>query len=436
MCTAMSCSGDDSSRWRPKLACLTVNTAVEFHTNAGLNAVGEDEATLRRQREPIRKDVGMAIPLLGQHKHRIIAALFVTGLTVSCFHNVVLCGNEEVDLFRQQRALNTAQTFLDEGRREFARGTYVRSIRVLSQAIAKGADPEAFKLRGQAYDFVGHADKAVNDFNSYISARGSDPEGYILRGDAFNSDLKHDKALADFTRAIELDPSPEEAYLGRGIAYLGLEKYELAIREFRLLLQRDPHNPDALVNLGIAYMLSERPEEAKSQFEKALEFEKDPKWNFKIAEWMKRAPHRASLDGQDSDGDRNGSSDQAPTDSALGDIEEDAIRRLRHARKTSAAARPGEKALTGNWEGAFMGAKLKMEFQQSGRNINGVLRVAGRAGRDDVYHFVGTFDHGQVVASHHGGYSFRGKLTDDHRLVGVLTTAEGLKVPVDLAGTP
>jgi tetratricopeptide (TPR) repeat protein len=378
----------------------------------------------------------MAITLLGQHKHRIIRGLFVAGFTVLCFHNVGLCGNEEVDLFRQKRALNTAQTFLEEGRREFAHGTYVRSIRVLSQAIAKGADPEAFKLRGQAYDLVGHADKAVNDFNSYISARGSDPEGYILRGDAFNAGLKHEKALADFTRAIELDPSPEEAYLGRGIAYLGLEKYELAIREFRLLQQRDPHNTDALVNLGIAYMLSEKLAEAKTQFEKALEYEQDPKWKIKIAEWMKRTPHRASLEEQDIVGDRVGSSDQAPTDSAVNDIDEQAIRPLRHARKTGAAAKPGERALTGNWEGTYMGARLKMEFQQSGRNINGVLRVAGRAGPEDVYHFVGTFDHGQVIASHHGGYNFRGKLTDDHRLVGVLTTAEGLKVPVDLAGKP
>ncbi len=373
---------------------------------------------------------------LGQRKHCVVAAMFVATFNVLWFQNMAFGGNEEIDLFRQKRTLNTAQTFLDEGRREFARGTYVRSIRVLSQAIAKGADPEAFKLRGQAYDFIGHPDKAVNDFSSYISARGSDPDGYILRGEALNADLKHEKALADFSRAIELDPSPGEAHLGRGIAYLGVEKYELAIKEFRSFLQNDPNNPDALLNLGIAYMLAERPEEATAQFEKALEFEQDPKWKDKIAEWMKRTTHHAGLGEQDRFGDRLKSPDQAPMSSTADDADERTIRTLRHGRKSSAAARPGERALTGNWEGTYMGAKLKMEFRQSGRNINGVLKVAGRAGAEDVYHFVGTVDNGQVVASHHGGYNFRGKLTDDHRLVGVLTTADGMKVPVDLTGQP
>ena len=107
--------------------------------------------------------------------------------------------------------LDSAQTFLDVGRREFARGGYLRSIRVLTQAINKGSDPEAFKLRGQAYSCLGELDKAINDFGSYIGARNSDPEGYILRGGAYSKSLQHEKALSDFARAIELDPSSVDA---------------------------------------------------------------------------------------------------------------------------------------------------------------------------------------------------------------------------------
>ena len=192
--------------------------------------------------------------------------------------------------------MDSAQTFLDEGRREFARGGYIRSIRVLTQAINKGADPEAFKLRGQAYNFLGSFDKAINDFSSYISASGSDPEGYILRGDAYSTNLKHEKALPDFTKAIELDPSSVDAYLGRGIAHLGLEQYGSAIKDFRLVLQHDPNNTDALINLGLAYSLADRPAEAKSYFEKALEAELDPKWKLRLAAYIKDLPSSTASD--------------------------------------------------------------------------------------------------------------------------------------------
>ena len=131
--------------------------------------------------------------------------------------------------------MDSAQAFLDEGKRELARGAYMRSIRVLTQAINKGADPEALKLRGQAHYHMGALDKAIDDFSSYISASSLDPEGYILRGDAYSINLKQAKAMPDFTKAIELEPSRVEAYLGRGIAYLGLERYGSAIKDFRLV---------------------------------------------------------------------------------------------------------------------------------------------------------------------------------------------------------
>jgi len=63
--------------------------------------------------------------------------------------------NDSVDQFRQERILKSGQAFLEEGRRELARGAYLRSIRVLTEAINKAADPEALKLRGQAQNAVG-----------------------------------------------------------------------------------------------------------------------------------------------------------------------------------------------------------------------------------------------------------------------------------------
>ena len=84
-------------------------------------------------------------------KQSILKAISMIGLALLSFQNIALASNDALDLFRKKRVLHSAQAFLDEGRREFTRGGYLRSIRVLTQAINKGADPEASKLRGQAY---------------------------------------------------------------------------------------------------------------------------------------------------------------------------------------------------------------------------------------------------------------------------------------------
>lgn len=364
--------------------------------------------------------------------YRFLAVTWILGFALLWFCDVSRASNEAVDLFRQRRVLNAAQAFLDEGRRELDRGVYVRAIRVLSQAINKGADPEAFKLRGQAYDSLEESQKAISDFSSYINARGSDPEGHILRGDAYNAAHGYENALSDFTRAIELDPSSGEAYLGSGIAYLGLEEYELAAKQFRLVMQHDPRNTDALTNLGLAYMLSNRPEEARGFFEKALQIEQDPKWKNRIASWMNDAGSGADsvspAEAKKRDGLNEEESVPLDTSASAGG----SAVATRHARRPVAGPAAGKAALSGSWEGIYMGSKLRMQFQQSGRSINGSVRVQGPGAAENVYNFSGTFEHGKVVASHLSGCSFTGRLTDDRRLVGVLTTPEGGKIPVDL----
>jgi len=164
--------------------------------------------------------------------HHLLKAMLTVGVTFLFSYNMTLASNEGVDLFRQKRVLNAAQTFLEEGKRELARGGYVRSIRVLSQAINKGADPEAFKLRGRAYDSIGEDEKAVADFSSYIGGRGSDPEGYILRGDAHNAHHGHEKALADFTKPSNLILRPETHTWAAGSLTLASKNMSLLSRNF------------------------------------------------------------------------------------------------------------------------------------------------------------------------------------------------------------
>lgn len=345
---------------------------------------------------------------------------------------MVAFSNETVDLFRQKRLLDSARIFLDEGKRELARGGYTRSIRVLTQAINRGADPEAFKLRGQAYNFIGAYDKAIDDFSSYISAGGSDPEGYILRGDAYSMNLKHEKALPDFTRAIELEPSRLDAFLGRGIAHLGLEQYGSAIKDFRLVLQHDPNDTDALIDMGLAYRLADRPTEAKSYFEKALEAESDPRWKLQLVAYIKDLPTVTNPERLGDVSEEDDVSGPEPERTTSPNPVEPPVRLLRHSKIAPTGPGLDPKAWSGRWEGSYMGSQLRIDFQQTGGKVSGVLRVHALTGREDVFHFGGTFDGRKIIASHSDGHNFSGKLTENRRIVGVLTTANGIKLNLDL----
>ena len=364
--------------------------------------------------------------------NRYFKVIVIAGAAVLSIQGMALGSNDAVDQFRQQRIMMSGQAFLEEGRRELARGAYLRSIRVLTEAISKGSDPEALKLRGQAQNAVAAFDKAISDFSSYIAARSSDSEGYVLRGDAYKSNLKHEKALPDYLRAIELDPTSVQAHLGRGIAYLSMEQYGLAIKDFRFALERDSHNSDALVNLGLAYMLGNRPLEAKKYLEDALETEQDPKWKLQLAGYIKDLPSVTDSARLENVSEENEEPDLEPEKTPSADSEKPPVELPKDSRIARVGPGVNKTALSGTWEGSYMGSRLKIQFQQSGRNVNGLLRVQGRAGIEDVYHFTGTYDRGNIYASHSDGHSFQGKLTDDRRLVGVVTTSKGTKFNLDL----
>jgi hypothetical protein len=56
---------------------------------------------------------------------------------------------EKVYKFRQIRILGSGAGFLEEGKKDPARGTHLLAIKMISTAITNGAGAEAFKLRGQ-----------------------------------------------------------------------------------------------------------------------------------------------------------------------------------------------------------------------------------------------------------------------------------------------
>ncbi len=61
--------------------------------------------------------------------------------------------------------------------------------------------------------------------------------------------------------------------------------------------------------------------------------------------------------------------------------------------------------------------------QHKGGKIDGVAYVSAPLGGKTTYHFKGTYTDGVVVASHHSGHLFIGKVVSKDEVAGKLTTA-------------
>src|SRR5208283_2911255 len=186
----------------------------------------------------------------------VVVALLLVAKTAMSF--------EQQDDVRRERNVERAFEYMGLGRESLLRGDYLRAVRILSISINGNPTPEAFKLRGQAYDLLGSYDKAISDLSQYIGADPSNPSGYLLRADAHTFHGRHEKAIEDYSNSIRLDSSSTDAYLGRGIAYAAIERYEEAIRDFKKALSQQPENEDALYDTAVVYLLAKRPVESMS----------------------------------------------------------------------------------------------------------------------------------------------------------------------------
>ncbi len=91
--------------------------------------------------------------------------------------------------------------------------------------------------------------------------------------------------------------------------------------------------------------------------------------------------------------------------------------------------------LTGKWEASVFGHRIKAQALQQGSNLSGVAYLYDLFGNRSTYHFKGLVNGNKVIASHNDGHVFNGDVTPDGRLVGVLKTSNGHKIPIDVKGS-
>jgi tetratricopeptide (TPR) repeat protein len=334
---------------------------------------------------------------------------------------------EQQDAVNRERNVERAFEYMGLGRESLLRGDYVRAVRILTVSINGNPTPEAFKLRGQAYDLLGNYDKALSDFSQYIGADPSNPSGYLIRADAHTFHGKHEKAIEDYSNAIRLDPSSTDAYLGRGIAYAAIERYEEAIRDLKKALSQQPENPDALYDTAVVYMLAKRPVDALSFLQKAVDLESDPKFKQESETLIAKIQKEVQASKATSSSPEFLETDLAP------EPEPPAAKTATPVPVTAPQSTPEPvENITGDWETTYMGSRIRLQvFHHEGKVIKGVFRITNPVGKEDTYHFTGTSENGNIQGSHHSGQSFRGKLNPNQRLTGVLRTTNGQEIAVD-----
>jgi tetratricopeptide (TPR) repeat protein len=389
--------------------------------------------------------------------------LFILGVIVLqvFFITEGVFSQHAVERIRQERAAARADAYLAEGKHELEQGRYVRAIRVLSEAIKKGATVEAYKLRGLAYYRTGAYAEAVADLSKLVNSSTVGPSDYVLRGDVFSAQRNYRMAMSDYDTAIQRDPFFLDAYLGRGLAHLAAERYDLAMRDFQVVLRTDPRQAEALINMGIVCMSADLPRSARSFFERAMETDTTIPWRTRIQQWLAQLPDRSlleeqvgGLDGYLSETARSGGSpgpparDQSrlpagdtPSKGVTARVSEESTLRDQNRlqspevldlKQVMETAKQGLRNLSGTVAGHHMGFKWTLQFQSKGRHVSGLLKIVSPNGYEDTHLCKGTFDRGLVDASDQAGYRFQGRVTENLRLIGVITTNLGQSFSVNM----
>jgi hypothetical protein len=104
----------------------------------------------------------------------------------------------------------------------------------------------------------------------------------------------------------------------------------------------------------------------------------------------------------------------------------------RTPQKRRRPSRPQPQWVSQRFGTSVMGSRIKGTFERRGDDVRGVVYVYPPFGGKNTYHFTGKIQGNRVVASHHSGHVFRGEIVGGNRVVGVVTSRGGTRIPLDV----
>lgn len=148
------------------------------------------------------------------------------------------------------------------------------SITLWNDVLAKFPDCAiAYNNRGNAYNFNGQYEKALNDFNRAIEINPALELAYFNRGKIYEKLKDYGRAIEDFTNALNIQPSFVMGYVDRGVIYSRIGEYDKAYNDLARALQLNPHLAEAHYNLGVLYFNLKDYNLALENYNKALDID-------------------------------------------------------------------------------------------------------------------------------------------------------------------
>lgn len=160
-----------------------------------------------------------------------------------------------------------------------------RSLENLEKSIALDPNvPDAYLLRGQAYQDLGKFPEALDAYETYERMlteqnhewTDRDAEYWVNKGQVqveIGDTTLIPSAIASLSKAIELDSTKINAYSYLGSALYKQKKYVEAIPFFKKKIEADPGNANAYMNLALCYLQLKQYEDAAEPLKKVVELD-------------------------------------------------------------------------------------------------------------------------------------------------------------------
>jgi tetratricopeptide (TPR) repeat protein len=172
---------------------------------------------------------------------------------------------------QQQEKLQRAQTFFDQGRRNFDIRNYNRAITDFTEAIKLNPNLyEAYFQRARVYSELNRYDRAIADYTQVIQLLPNDWGAYNNRGLAYHKKGDYDRAITDYNQAIQMNPNNAAGYHNRGDVYFDKKNWRMAIADYTEAIRINPNYALSYNNRGVAYRNIGEENRAIADFTDAL----------------------------------------------------------------------------------------------------------------------------------------------------------------------
>ncbi|MEP7079459.1 MAG: tetratricopeptide repeat protein [Ginsengibacter sp.] len=134
-------------------------------------------------------------------------------------------------------------------------------------------NPEALKLRSNAYYFLEKYDSSLADIEQFLKSNATDADVWNRRGLNHYWQNKLDTAIGDFNKSLALDPHHLSAWYNRGNTFYWQSKFPQAIADFTQYIFFDTNSISAYYHRGMCYYYSKNYQNAIKDFTKTIEID-------------------------------------------------------------------------------------------------------------------------------------------------------------------